>query len=328
MQLTVDDVNWLNIGLMITACAAALVAPFHVFLLAYAVLGPLHYLTEISWLHDREYFTPRTRARRAWLTLAAFSVFVLAYGYISETFFGHHVSPTLEIGTVYLVLVGAVFAARVRHPVNALALLVLVSVALVLFSRSPAYAVAAYLLVTIVHVLLFTAVFVLVGAVKTRNGVGILSLFVFAVCVIAALVYPLSYAPATPLVRDLYSTFEQLNVQLLSLFGRPSAGAYEPSGIGVMRLIAFAYLYHYLNWFSKTSIIRWHEVPRRRAGAVIVLWLGGLAVYLVNYRAGFALFYVLSLAHVLLEFPLNHRTFAELARLTRPDNWRRPTLAG
>ena len=26
------------------------------FLFAYAFLGPLHYLTEISWLHDRQYF--------------------------------------------------------------------------------------------------------------------------------------------------------------------------------------------------------------------------------------------------------------------------------
>ncbi|MFI5197994.1 MAG: hypothetical protein ACHQJD_05200 [Thermoanaerobaculia bacterium] len=328
VQRTVDDVNWLNIGLMIAACVAALVAPFHVFLLAYAVLGPLHYLTEVSWLHDREYFTPRRRARRAWLALVALSVSALAYGYVSETFLQHQVSPTFEIGTVYLVIAGAVLAARVQHPVNAVALLVLVTVALVLFSRSPVYAVAAYLLVTIVHVLLFTAVFVLVGAVKTRNRIGVLSLLVFAGCIFTTLVYPRSFAPATPPVRDLYATFEQLNIQLLSLFGGQSAGAYEPSSIGVMRLIAFAYLYHYLNWFSKTSIIRWHEVSRGRVWAVILLWLGGLAVYVVDYRAGFALFYVLSLAHVLLEFPLNHRTFAELARLTRRDNWRRPTVAG
>lgn len=35
---------------------AAFILPFEVFLVSYAVLGPLHYLTEISWLHDREYF--------------------------------------------------------------------------------------------------------------------------------------------------------------------------------------------------------------------------------------------------------------------------------
>ena len=31
--------------------------PFETFLFAYAFLGPLHYLTEISWLHDRQYFS-------------------------------------------------------------------------------------------------------------------------------------------------------------------------------------------------------------------------------------------------------------------------------
>ena len=40
------------------ACGAAIVAPFQIFLLAWAVLGPLHYLAEISWLHDRNFRTP------------------------------------------------------------------------------------------------------------------------------------------------------------------------------------------------------------------------------------------------------------------------------
>ena len=52
-----DRINVVNIGLMLFSCAAAFVMPFEVFLFAYAVLGPLHYLTEISWLHDRKYFT-------------------------------------------------------------------------------------------------------------------------------------------------------------------------------------------------------------------------------------------------------------------------------
>jgi hypothetical protein len=34
--------------------------------------------------------------------------------------------------------------------------------------------------------------------------------------------------------------------------------------IGALRFIAFAYTYHYLNWFSKTDIIRWHVVSQRR----------------------------------------------------------------
>ena len=58
--LTIDQVNYLNIVLMVASAAIALRWPFETFLLAYIVLGPLHYLTEVSWLHDRHYFTRRS----------------------------------------------------------------------------------------------------------------------------------------------------------------------------------------------------------------------------------------------------------------------------
>src|ERR1017187_10074061 len=46
-----------NIGLMIASCALAYIIPFELFLFSYAVLGPLHYLTEITWLQKRDCFT-------------------------------------------------------------------------------------------------------------------------------------------------------------------------------------------------------------------------------------------------------------------------------
>src|ERR1700750_2694511 len=56
-KLSIQQVNYLNIGLMIVSFFCALIRPFETFLFVYAFLGPLHYLTEISWLHDRNYFT-------------------------------------------------------------------------------------------------------------------------------------------------------------------------------------------------------------------------------------------------------------------------------
>src|ERR1700677_5404897 len=56
-KLSTDQVNYLNIALMLLTAAAAMVRPFELFLFSSAFLGPLHYLTEISWLHDRKYFT-------------------------------------------------------------------------------------------------------------------------------------------------------------------------------------------------------------------------------------------------------------------------------
>jgi hypothetical protein len=76
-------------------------------------------------------------------------------------------------------------------------------------------------------------------------------------------------------------------------------------GIMLMRFIAFAYLYHYLNWFSKTEIIRWHQVPKLRFAAVILLWVVASVFYTYDYSLGLSLLFFLSFSHVLLEFPLN-----------------------
>src|SRR3954471_24952807 len=51
-----NGINYLNIGLMFFSLIAAYILPFEVFLFSYAVLGPLHYLTEISWLEKKNYF--------------------------------------------------------------------------------------------------------------------------------------------------------------------------------------------------------------------------------------------------------------------------------
>lgn len=51
---------------------------------------------------------------------------------------------------------------------------------------------------------------------------------------------------------------------------------------GALRLIAFAYAYHYLNWFSKTGVIRWHEISRKRAFFVAMLYAASVAAYVVD----------------------------------------------
>ena len=76
-------------------------------------------------------------------------------------------------------------------------------------------------------------------------------------------------------------------------------------GIMLMRFIAFAYLYHYLNWFSKTEVIRWHKVPKIRFIGVISLWLISCGLYAYDYAIGLSFLFFLSFTHVLLEFPLN-----------------------
>ena len=51
----------IHAGLLLASLALAYVLPFELLLLSYAILGPAHYFTEISWLHDRRYFLPQAR---------------------------------------------------------------------------------------------------------------------------------------------------------------------------------------------------------------------------------------------------------------------------
>src|ERR1700747_2334281 len=48
-----------HLGLMLLALGMAYLVPVELLLLAYVILGPAHYATEISWLHDRKYFLPQ-----------------------------------------------------------------------------------------------------------------------------------------------------------------------------------------------------------------------------------------------------------------------------
>ena len=81
-----------------------------------------------------------------------------------------------------------------------------------------------------------------------------------------------------------------------------------------MRFIAFAYTYHYLNWFSKTSVIKWHQVPKKRLIVIGALWIAAVGFYLYNYSWGFNVLFLLSFLHVFLEFPLNHVTMVGIIK--------------
>src|SRR5262249_36970041 len=190
-----------------------------------------------------------------------------------------------------------------------------------LFAGSRYFLVLAFFLATIIHVFVFTGAFILYGALRSRSAAGLLSLAVFVACALSFFAYapPAAGHPVGDYVRQSYRSFNALNAELIRLFGLgPGTSAREVyetgTGLMVMRLIAVAYVYHCLNWFSKTSIIGWHAVSKRRVALIVGLWLVALAIYARDYDTGMATLYVLSILHVMLEFPLNHRTLAGIGR--------------
>jgi hypothetical protein len=95
-------------------------------------------------------------------------------------------------------------------------------------------------------------------------------------------------------------------------------------GLKIQSLIAFAYTYHYLNWFSKTSIIKWHQVSKLKLSITVLMWIGSVGLYLYNYRVGLLTLFFVSMIHVFLEFPLNIRSITgigeELKKIYSPSS--------
>ena len=72
----------------------------------------------------------------------------------------------------------------------------------------------------------------------------------------------------------------------------------------VLGSAAFAYTYHYLNWFSKTELLQWHRIARVRLYPMIVLYVAALGLYAYDYWLGFLVLQFLAFVHVVAEFPL------------------------
>ena len=349
-------INGINIGLMIASCIAAFVMPFEVFLFAYAILGPLHYLTEISWLHDRQYFTKGKYDSIVLWVIGAIILFEsLAYRNKWDWPFGSDFGNKI----IFVALTGSllmVFVKNVYIKVGGLFFILVIANGIFKPDERDGFAFfIGALLPTLVHVYVFTGFFILYGALKGKSQSGLISFVVFIICPILLFVLfkDKTFIPITQYGQDSYKAggdgFFDTNLSFLThIFNvefpqaKDAAGNllyyyaadgvtqiaapdysnaasvvfHSQTGILLMRFIAFAYTYHYLNWFSKTEVIKWHKVPKVRFIAVIVLWIISLVLYGVNYSLGLRWLYFLSFCHVLLEFPLNMVSITGIAKET------------
>src|ERR1044071_2751568 len=78
-----DKINYLNMGLIVLSVCVAIFIPFELFLFSYAVLGPAHYLTEISWLHERNYFS---KGKRDFIILGVAGVLLFLTVYVARPY--------------------------------------------------------------------------------------------------------------------------------------------------------------------------------------------------------------------------------------------------
>jgi hypothetical protein len=413
-----NKINYANIGLMLITGVLSYFYPFETFLLAYAYLGPLHYLTEISWLHDRNYFAKGKYDFIVLLlvgVLLSYAAFAKDFG-VSVEVYDYFVKMNLFDKLIVFALFSSILFALVKN------LFIKIIAILFLFifvsgwlspdaaaknAESTTIFALTSLVPTLIHVYVFTGLFMLFGALKNRSVSGMWQMVGFvAIPLLLVFAIPVdTKAPISKFGKDahyakgdgFFSTnvsiidhfnltdnpvytnsdfvsfvkkndFKQANAQynfiskanlnglvdslskipnkaylikkqplnpnfqvdnILLLFSKEgmldeyqmkpipaklftgfslekyASVVYNSSvGIMLMRFIAFAYLYHYLNWFSKTEVIRWHKVPKIRFAAVVILWIAASVFYTMDYSLGLSVLFFLSFTHVLLEFPL------------------------
>ncbi|GGF18436.1 hypothetical protein GCM10011518_29740 [Flavobacterium limi] len=140
---------------------------------------------------------------------------------------------------------------------------------------------------------------------------------VFAIIILLFIPLFISYNPflfvfhTSELVKDIFleTGFKNVIVSVNQILSDISISYFDFNSVVIIKIqtfIAFSYTYHYLNWFSKTSIIGWdRNISRPYLVFILILWLVSVALYVYSYKTGVIVLYFLSTLHVIVEFPLN-----------------------
>ncbi len=315
-----------NTGLMLFAFVLAIQLPFKLFLFAYAVLGPLHYLTEIHWLDQKNYFSNTKKSIWGLVllsiliclapclnALASLSIFSFLKPLLSTDFIQflfRHSSSFLFVGFLL-----AILAHQLQKPSQIATGFALFCLMALLLHQSAFYVTLfGVLLPTVIHVFVFTLLFMWYGALKSKSFMGKLNvclLIVLSFLISKLDIHPKSIALSSEVKQNFIdSSFIHVHRGFAEFFNINNFNNKQyillsTNGIKIQIFLAFAYTYHYLNWFSKTSIIKWHKIKRSGLMITLALWACSVILYYINYKLGFMALLFLSMLHVFLEFPLN-----------------------
>jgi hypothetical protein len=322
----------LNIFLIIVSLILAFILPFELFLFSYAVLGPLHYATEINWLDNKNYFI----LNKKWIYLIIFLCFIVSiksllnlplFSFLKEVpFFKWTIDSISKINKhitllAFLLAIGLGYIEKTKTLIiYSLFCIVIANFILTGFPFS--IIVVGIFLPTVIHVYLFTVLFMIYGTLNSKNKYGITAITLAILAPLLIAFYPLNlnaYRFSDEVTKFYFTSgIQNLNLNLIKLFDPQqirSSNLVSVIGIKIQIFIAFAYTYHYLNWFSKTSTIGWNKnLSKPKIMAILSVWIGSMLLYVYNYRIGLSALFFFSLLHVFLEFPLNITTIKMITK--------------
>jgi hypothetical protein len=307
--------NAINAVLIVLSAVVAYWFPFELFLFAYGVLGPIHYFTEINWLHRKDYFLQKTDKQiYLWIMVVVMALFTwynfsFITGFDGKAFSDFFKSYSRAILLSTVVLATLLVWSKLNSERRVLYLAASVVVLMVVQTWT-VFGTIALMLPTLIHVSLFTWLFMVQGAIRNPAWHNYAVALIYVLVGIVLLVVP----PISNSISQFFqaswaeSRMEGINTTAQTLFGidKKNADVFSNLGTRIQGFIAFAYTYHYLNWFSKVEVIKWHkELTTKKLAIVALLSITSIALYIYSYSVGVLVLLAVSLLHVLLELPLN-----------------------
>jgi len=311
----------MQLFLMLASLLVAFIVPFQLFFLVYAILGPIHYLTEINWLRERNYFVQDKR----WVWLFAFATVAIALPPVAylPVFDNLRALPAVQqfiyqvkslddviLFTAFFFAIGLIHFKKLRQLLPFLLISVVLS-HLILKYLFFSYVVGIFL-PTLIHVYFFTLLFMIAGTIKSKSKLGIASIVLLLLTPLIILSFPIE--PSNYIrtgTEEIMSTVRNFQfIQFLgAYFDTMENKQFIPLTAGAVKIqifIAFSYTYHYLNWFSKTSLIGWYrDVSKPQLSVIILMWAGLVGLTFYDYAVGYTVLFGFAILHIVFEFPLN-----------------------
>jgi hypothetical protein len=295
--------EWAQPLFILGALAWAYALPYDGVWISFTVLGLAHFLTQISWLHDRSYFFRDKNPRKIFVGSAMAAALLV----VLTLFIAPKDLRLASISFAYMFLFILPLFLRGSHAAGkAFAAAALMGACVYFFL--PAFSMIGVFLPTVGHVGFFTLCFLLQGALRRGGKAGVVSALFWIGAVLTIFLFPpAAKALSNPWARPPREFWESLATATSSGFSSSLTAAYS--------FLTFCYTYHFLNWFTKTEILKWHLISPQRGLWILIIYAGGIVLCFQNYFLGYMLLLLpLSVLHVMLEFPLDVQVISGLPR--------------
>lgn len=306
--------------LILISAVLAYIFPLELFIVSYAFIGPLHYITEINWLHKKKYFFSNNQL--VWLVIGITTSFILFLPKIFFYIFGVEgaagaVMSYINEWSNSMIFISLVLAVGYHLARTFWAWFLVTAVAIAgayYLNFIELYSLVVGVFVpTIIHVYIFTMIFMLYGSLNSKSKWGYITVAMVVMVPLLIVYLPLErgsyvfldFFKNVYLENDLHVT-PVLFSKFLGISDGTTFFFYETMELKLMMFLAFIYTYHYLNWFSKTTTIKWHHsIDKKKMVYILLLWLGVASIYFYDFTLGLLISLFMGFLHVILEFPLN-----------------------